>query len=66
MATDLCRVFNDVHGCDLWKWYVDRLCERFGDAAGKSAAVAALQLYSDKTLINMKGEHAYRSQVLIM
>ena len=45
------RVLSDVHTCDLWKWYEDRLRVHH-----PSAVIAALQFYSDKTLLNMKGK----------
>ena len=49
------RCFSDVHTGTLWEWY-----EKHIRATYPKAVIAALQLYSDKTLLNFKGEQQPR------
>jgi hypothetical protein len=60
-ADDLCRCrcFDEVHHCELWERLEELLRRKY-----PSAVLAALQLYSDKTLLNFKGiTHAFISTV---
>ena len=45
------RCFDNVHTGTLWEWYQNKIRTKYADAV-----IAALQLYSDKTLLNFKGE----------
>jgi len=50
----LFRCFEEVHQGQLWEWLQGKVRRR--DPGG---VLAALQLYSDKTLLNLKGESVF-------
>jgi len=50
----LFRCFEEVHQGQLWEWLQRKVRRR--DPGG---VLAALQLYSDKTLLNLKGESVF-------
>lgn len=52
------RVFAEPHTADLWHNLQRRLECVFSMGQGQ-LVIAALQLYSDKTLLNMKGQQAH-------
>jgi hypothetical protein len=58
-----CRVYSEPHQGELWKWYEDRIRDttlvRKG-ASDKEGVVGALQLYSDKTMVDNKGDEVHK------
>eukprot|EP00798_Chlamydomonas_sp_ICE-L_P002933 gene2933-biopygen14867 len=46
------RCYDDPHTAELWNYFQDRIRQQPGH---QSSVVAALQLYSDKTHLNVKG-----------
>lgn len=53
------RVFDGPHTADVWIKLQQLLRGRLPAAQQSKAAIAALQLYSDKTLLTMKGLQAH-------
>jgi len=49
-------VYSQPDDGDRWLWFQDKLRAQH---PGQSPVVAAVQLYSDKTLLNMKGLTAH-------
>ncbi|GAX74319.1 hypothetical protein CEUSTIGMA_g1768.t1 [Chlamydomonas eustigma] len=62
------RCYDDVHNCELWEQIEKRVRRDHPNpvATGRPPMLAALQLYSDKTLLNMKGvnSHPIRASLL--
>ncbi|GAX77802.1 hypothetical protein CEUSTIGMA_g5245.t1 [Chlamydomonas eustigma] len=62
------RCYDDVHNCELWEQIEKRVRRDHPNpvATGRPPMLAALQLYSDKTLLNMKGvnSHPIRATLL--
>lgn len=42
------RWFQEVHNGELWEWYQNQVRKRY-----LRGVIAAMQLYSDKTLLNL-------------
>lgn len=49
-----CRVYEDPHDSKLWEWHENTIRE-----ANSNEVLGALQLYSDKTQVTMKGHSCY-------
>jgi len=54
----LCRVFGEPHQGMLWQWFESRIRDTTlvrNGASDKEGVVGALQMYSDKTVVDNKG-----------